>query len=76
MLFFRSEEHLDRWLAMRGDKRGAVLTVADTWRLAQAWYPDRRNPEWRPRTVDESQTILDAMDLDPGRDFWTLKAAV
>ena len=72
MLFFRSEEHLDRWLAMRGAKRGAVLALADTWRLAQAWYPDRRIPEWRPRTIDESQTILDALDLDPGRDFWML----
>jgi Alkylmercury lyase len=73
MLFFRSEAHLERWLVARGGKRGAVLTLADTWRLSKAWYPDRRLPTWKPRTRDESQRILDALDLDPGREFWTLK---
>ena len=72
MLFFRSEEHLDRWLRRRDVQRGAMLTLADTWRLAQAWYPDRRRAEWRPRTRDESQEILDGLALEPGREFWTL----
>lgn len=70
MLFFRSEEHLDRWLAREGHERGAVLTLADTWRLAKAWYPDRRLAAWRPRTLPESQAILDTLGLDPA--FWTL----
>ena len=75
MLFFRSEEHLQAWLARQGSERGAVLTLEDTWRLAKAWYPDRRLPGWKPRTVDESQRILDALNLDPGKEFWTLKGA-
>ena len=72
MLFFRSEEHLERWLLQRGVDQGAVLSLADTWTLATAWYPDRRRPEWRPRTRDESQAILDGLQLQPGRAFWTL----
>ena len=75
MLFFRSEEHLGRWLVAQGGERGAVLTLEDTWRLAKAWYPDRRRAEWKPRTAEESQLILDELALDPGRDFWTLKPA-
>lgn len=71
MLFFRSEEHLDRWLATRDAQRGAVLSLADTWSLAKAWYPDRRAPGWRPRTVDESQAVLDGLGLDRG--FWSLR---
>lgn len=71
MLFFRSEEHLSRWLAARDGKRGAVLSLADTWRLAKAWYPDRRDRHWRPRTVDESQAVLDGLGLD--RSFWSLR---
>lgn len=73
MVFFRSEDHLERWIGSRSRERGAVLTLADTWRLAQAWYPDRRQAAWRPRTRDESQAILDGLALDPGADFWTLK---
>jgi hypothetical protein len=73
MLFFRSEEHLERWLAKWHGERGATLTLADTWRLAKAWYPDRRRPEWKPRTIEESQRILDELDLNPGREFWALK---
>ncbi len=75
MLFFRSEEHLQRWLITRNAERGAVLTLAETWRLAKAWYPDRRLPEWRPRTIDASQRILDDIALPPGPEFWTLKPA-
>lgn len=75
MLFFRSEEHVERWLATRGGERGAVLTLADIWRLSKAWYPDRRRAEWKPRSIEESQRILDSLDLAPDREFWTLKPA-
>ena len=71
MLFFRSEEHLQRWLDRRGGERGAVLSLAETWRLAKAWYPDRRAKLWRPRTVEESQAVLDGLGLDPS--FWSLR---
>lgn len=70
MLLFRSEEHLGRWLASEGVEQGAVLTLAQTWELAKAWYPDRRDPELRVRTVAESQEVLRSVGLvDP---FWTL----
>jgi hypothetical protein len=71
MLFFRSEEHLDRWLAPRGGERGAVLSLAEAWRLSKAWYPDRRCPEWTPRTIEQSQAVLDSVGLTG--DFWLLK---
>ena len=73
MLFFRSEAHLERWLRAQGGERGAVLTLADTWQLSKAWYPDRRRAEWKPRTVAQSQHILDSLGLAPDRAFWTLQ---
>jgi hypothetical protein len=70
MLFFRSEEHLTNWLTERGAARGAVLSVSETWRLAKAWYVDRRPPAWRPRSPVEAQRVLDEVGLtDP---FWKL----
>ncbi len=71
MLLFRSEEQLDGWCRAKQHPRGAVLTLAQTWRLAKAWYPDRRSPAWRPRSVEESQAILTALGLTS--QFWQLK---
>ena len=70
MLFFRSEDHLARWLGTRAAQRGAVLTLDTTWRLAKAWYLDRRDPDWHPRTREQAQAVLDGVGLtDP---FWKL----
>lgn len=49
---------------------GASMPVARLERLARAWYGDRMDPDWRPRTRDESQSILKTVGLTSG--FWTL----
>ena len=71
MLLFRSEEHVDRWCAERKLQRGAVFSLEQGWRLAQAWYGDRLDPQWRRRTVDEAQAVLAALGLQG--PFWTLR---
>ena len=70
MLLFRSEEEIDDWCARHDRPRGGVVPVVQLHRLAQRWYGDRMDPDWRPRTRDQSQAILDAVGLtDP---FWAL----
>ena len=73
MLLFRSEEHLSRWLVRHGGRRGGVLSLAQTWELAKRWYPDRRQPTWRARSVDASQAILAGVGLTG--EFWVLQPA-
>ena len=68
MLLFRSEEHVERWLA--GRKPGATIPVATLAHLASAWWQDRLSPVWRPRTRDESQRILERLGLTDA--FWRL----
>jgi hypothetical protein len=68
MNFFRSEEHIVRWLG--GRHPGATLTVTQLSSLANAWWSDRISPDWRPRTRDENQAILDELGLTG--DFWQL----
>ena len=47
------------------------LVAIDTLReLARRWYGDRLDPDWRPRTREQSQAILDAVGLRG--DFWRL----
>ena len=70
MLFFRSEDHLDRWLEQHDAPRGAVLSLATTWRLAKAWYVDRRDPLWNPRSKEQAQAVLNEVGLT--EPFWKL----
>ncbi|HET7496437.1 MAG TPA: hypothetical protein VFJ80_13440 [Candidatus Limnocylindrales bacterium] len=68
MLLFRSEDHVDRWLA--GRPRGAVISITKLAELADAWWGDRLDPDWRPHTREENQAILARIGLtDP---FWDL----
>jgi len=68
MNLFRSEEHLERWLA--GRNPGATTTVAILSELAHAWWDDRFSPEWVPHTREQNQAILDRLGLTT--PFWQL----
>ena len=68
MLLFRSEEHVDRWLA--GRRRGAVVPVETLADLATAWWGGRLDPGWQPRSRAESQAILERLGLTG--PFWNL----
>jgi hypothetical protein len=68
MNLFRSEEHIARWLGDRAP--GATIGAARLSALAHAWWRGRLAADWRPRTRDESQAILDAVGLTGG--FWRL----
>jgi hypothetical protein len=70
MSIFRSEEHIERWLAETGYHRGEVVAIGRVWELAKAWYVDPRQAGWRPRSKDESQAVLASVGLTS--DFWTL----
>ena len=69
MNLFRSEEHIERWLAGRAP--GATMPVATLSALAHAWYSDRLASNWRPRTFQENQAILDGFGLTGA--FWALR---
>lgn len=68
MNLFRSEEHIERWLA--GRPAGATIPVSTLSELAHAWWGDRLAPEWQPRTRERSQAILDRLSL--AGEFWRL----
>ncbi len=49
---------------------GALMSVQQLEALASLWYGDRLDPEWRPRTRDESQRLL--ADVGLVGEFWEL----
>jgi hypothetical protein len=68
MNLFRSEEHIERWLAGRAP--GATITATTLAELAHAWWSDRLAPDWQPRSREQNQAILDQVGLIG--DFWRL----
>ena len=68
MNLFRSEEHVDRWLA--GREPGATIPVSKLAELANAWWDDRLSPDWHPHSRDDNQAILDRLGLTT--PFWQL----
>jgi hypothetical protein len=49
---------------------GELVDLPTLKALAERWYGNRLADDWRPRTLAESQAILDAVGLtDP---FWRL----
>ncbi len=68
MNLFRSEEHVHRWL--NGRQPGITLGVEKLSELSHAWWGNRLDPHWRPRSRTENQAILVGLGLVD--DFWTL----
>jgi hypothetical protein len=68
MNLFRSEEHIARWLGPRPP--GATISAQALCELAHAWWDTRLDPDWRPRSRKENQTILHNLGLVG--PFWEL----
>ncbi len=68
MNLFRSEEHVNQWLALRSP--GATISVSTLCDLSHAWWSDRLAPDWRPHTREQNQAILDGLGL--AGEFWRL----
>ena len=66
MLLFSSEEHVER----SGKPKGAFMTPDQLWRLANAWYHDRDDPNWRRRSADEAESLFAEIGLTG--EFWRL----
>jgi hypothetical protein len=71
MLLFRSAEEVEDWCSERGLAPGAIVELAQLARLARAWYGDRLDPSWHPRSPEQSQAVLERVGLTG--DFWRLR---
>lgn len=63
MNLFRSEEPRP--------EGGATIPVMQLAELADAWWGDRLDADWRPHTLEQNQAILDRCGLTG--EFWKLQ---
>ena len=71
MQLFRSEEDIDEWSAHTRIAVGSRFPPQQLWALAQRWYDDRFDVDWRRRTLGERQAILNDVGLVGA--FWHLR---
>jgi hypothetical protein len=57
------------WRQNRG-QAGETLTLEQTWALAQLWYGDRLNADFRGRSAEQAQDIFRRLGLQSS--FWHL----
>ena len=48
------------------------MSPEQCWQLAQQWYGDKLSPDWRRKTLEESEAMLDSIGLT--EPFWSLRA--
>ena len=53
--------------------KGAVVPVADVWRLARPWYADRLDLQWMPKAAEQIEHLL--MDAGLTGAFWRVTAS-
>lgn len=68
MLFFQSEEKLNKWLESNQAERGAVLSIPKLWELSQRWYENRMSVDYHGRSIEQVQEIFKEVGLRS--EFW------
>lgn len=68
MLFFRSEERVQRWCEERGVPLRPLVSIPQLWALATTWYGTRLQADSRRPRPDEMRGIFAGIGLEG--DFW------
>jgi hypothetical protein len=58
------------WAARSETPIGAVMPAANLWSLAHSWFEGRLAPDWKPRSIDQSQQLLAGAGFVGS--FWSL----
>lgn len=70
ILLFKSPDVIDPWCEQHDIPKGATITLAQGWELAQNWYGDRLHKKWRRKTKEEAHEIFKTLGFTGS--FWKL----
>ena len=69
MLYFRSEEHVDRWCRKWNQQRGESFPLEKAFGLAKGFFGDRFEIH-RKKTTEETRALFDRLGFTS--PFWDL----
>ena len=70
--YFQSVEDINTWSKRHDIALGQKLTIGQAWELAQIWYGNYLDPDWRKLTTEEAHIAFKNIGLDG--EFWRLDA--
>jgi len=74
MLFFRSEEHVNRWCQSHDLPRRPIINLDQLWHLSTTWYGNRLTVDSRRPGPEEMVGIFAAIGLEG--PFWDPQADI
>jgi hypothetical protein len=74
MLFFRSEEHVNRWCQSHNLPRRPIINLDQLWQLSTTWYGNRLTVDSRRPGPEEVVSIFAAIGLEG--PFWDPQADI
>lgn len=67
---FKTESEIDDWCKQHNMPKGEVLPIAKVWELAQIWYGNYLDKDFKLKTKDIAQGMFQQVGLTS--DFWSL----
>jgi hypothetical protein len=70
MLIFKNENEIDEWCKQHNKAKGEVLPIEQVWKLAQIWYGNYLDPNFKRKTKEIAEKMFEQVGLVS--DFWKL----
>jgi len=61
---------VSRWCDQWNQPLGEIISLEQQWHLAQAWYVDRMELEWRRKTEEDIDALWQELGLTSS--FWDI----
>ncbi len=70
MLIFKDENEIDEWCKQYNKPKGEVLPIQQVWELAQIWYGNYLDTDFKRKTKEIAENMFEKVGLTS--NFWKL----
>lgn len=70
MLIFENESEIDIWCKQHNKPKGEVLPIEQVWELAQIWYGNYLDPDFKRKSKEIAEAMFEQVGLTSS--FWKL----